>query len=239
MEWIPAIGTWSVAVSDAHRFGTDALVLSDFASPKRGDRILELGTGCGVIALRLCASGKPATVHGMDIAPTAIELATASAAAFAAAGGVPVPAFFVQDWAAPLPSSWHGSYTLAVCNPPYFAPGSGFLSATEADRLARHEQPGTLQAVCGAAAAALQYGGRFCLCHRPERLPAVLAALSAAGLEPKKLRAVQHRPDSAPWLMLMEARKGGNPGLIWLPPLCQTDGNGNDTADWCRIYGGE
>lgn len=238
MEWQPIAGEYQIAVSNEHGFGTDALVLANFASPKRGERVLELGTGCGAIALRLCATGRPASVHGVDIAPAAIALAQMSAKAFAVAGGEPAPTFGVGDWESPVTLGKGNRYTLVVCNPPYFAPGSGAVSATPADRLSRHENPGTLPAVCAAAAAQLQYGGRFCLCHRPERLAAVLAALTAAGLEPKKLQGVQHRPASAPWLMLVEARLGGRPGLTWLPSLCQENADGSTTADWQRIYGG-
>ena len=235
--WEPVAGDTRVAVSADHRFGADAILLAHFAAPKKGDRVLELGTGCGAIALRLCAGGKPAAVHGVDIAPDAIRLARLSAAAFTAAGR-PVPTFAVGDWEQPATLGEAGAYTLVVCNPPYFAPGSGQPSAAAAARRSRHEQPGTLDAVCTAAAYLLCCGGRFCLCHRPERLPAVLAALTAAGLEPKRLQAVQQRADTAPWLVLLEARRGGRPGLMWMPPLVLTAADGSPSADYRTIYGG-
>ncbi len=214
MEWQPITDTLQVAVDDIHRFGTDTLLLADFAAPHRGNVVLDMGTGCGAIALLLADTGLPAAVHGIDIAVEAIALAGASAFPL----GEAAPCFTVLDWAKPIPEPLRGKYDLVVCNPPYFAPGSGGVSAHEARRIARHEQPDTLEAICRFTAAALKYGGRFCLCHRPERLPAVLAALSAAGLEPKKLQPVQHRPEEAPWLVLIEAKKGGKPGLTWLAP---------------------
>ncbi len=217
--WQPIAGRYRIAVSPAHRYGTDALLLAHFAAPHRGDRVLDLGTGCGVIPLRLCATGLPGSVHGIDIAPQAVALAQRSAAAMAAQGGCPVPTFAVGDWTQPATLGQDNRYDLITCNPPYFAPGSGALSAAAADRRSRHEQPGTLPAVCHAAARLLHPGGRFCLCHRPQRLVAVLAALTAAGLEPKRLQPVQARTDTAPWLFLLEARLGGRPGMDWLPPL--------------------
>lgn len=234
VTWLAVKGDTQVAVSAVHRFGTDAILLADFAAPSRGETVCELGTGCGAIALRLCAEGNPAAVHGVDISPAAIALAQQGAAAF---GGAPKPTFAVADWAQPASIAPAGSFRRVVCNPPYFPPDSGGVSEDEDTRRARHEQPDTLRDVCRAAAWLLQYGGRFCLCHRPERLAAVLAALTAQGLEPKRLRPVQQTADSPPWLFLLEARKGGKAGLKWEAPLVLGDADGSPSAEYRRIYG--
>ena len=81
--WLPMIGSTQIAVDEIHRFGTDTLLLAWFSAPRHGERVCELGTGCGAIALRLCAANDPAQVHGIDIAPEAIALARQSAARFA------------------------------------------------------------------------------------------------------------------------------------------------------------
>ena len=107
-------------------------------------------------------------------------------------------------------------------------------SASSAARLARHEQPGTLDEVVAAASRLLRFGGRFCLCHRPERLADVVAALRRRGLEPKRLRTVQGAAASAPWLLLLEAKKGGKPGLRCEPPWLQ-----DHPAQMREIYGGD
>ena len=65
----------------------------------------------------------------------------------------------------------------------------------------------------------MKNGGRFCFCHRPERLADLFACLRQARLEPKRLQWAHHHPDAAPFLFLCEARKNGNPGLTVLPPL--------------------
>ncbi len=233
MEWIPIRGDVQVAVSDEHRFGTDAILLSHFAAPKPGDTVCELGTGCGAIALRLCADGVPATVHGVDIAPAAIALAEAGAAAF---DGSPRPTFAVADWRDPRTIAPAGSYKRVVCNPPYFPLGSGLISEHPAAQTARHEQADTLDTLCRAAAWLLQSRGTFCLCHRPDRLTAVLAALTAHKLEPKILQPVQQRADTAPWLFLLAARKDGKPGLTWRPPLLLQNPDGSPSAAYRTIY---
>ncbi len=235
-QWLAVKNDTKVLVSDAHTFGTDTLLLAHFAAPAHKETVCELGTGCGAIALRLCAEGSPAAVHGVDIAPEAIALAKQSAAVF---GGTPTPTFAVADWCAPACIATAGSFRRVICNPPYFPPDSGSVSADEAARRARHEQPTTLTDVCRAADWLLQYGGKFCLCHRPERLAAVLAALTAQGLEPKRLQAVQQTATSAPWLLLLEARKGGRPGLAWEAPLILREADGTPSAAYREIYGEE
>ena len=234
ITWLAVKGDVQAAVSAVHRFGTDAILLADFAAPARGETVCELGTGCGAIALRLCAEGTPAAVHGVDISPAAIALAQQGAAVF---DGTPKPTFAVADWAQPASIAPAGSFRRVVCNPPYFPPASGGVSEDEDTRRARHEQPDTLRDVCRAAAWLLQFGGRFCLCHRPERLAAVLTVLTAQGLEPKRLRPVQQTASTPPWLFLLEARKGGKPGLTWEASLVLSDTDGSPSAEYRKIYG--
>ncbi len=233
LQWIPVYGDICAAVNDTHRFGTDAILLSHFAAPAPGERVCELGTGCGAIALRMAAFGKAAAVHGVDVQPEAISLAQQGAAAFP---GQPRPTFAVGDWNDPRSIAPAGSFRRVVCNPPYFPPDSGGVSREEAVRLARHEQPDTLDSVCAAAAWLLCSGGRFCVCHRPERLPAVLTALVRQGLEPKRLQPVQKQADTPPWLFLLEARRDGRPGLTWLPPLVLYTLQGEPSAALREIY---
>lgn len=236
--WLPLIGSVQIAVDKIHRFGTDTLLLAWFSAPRRGERVCELGTGCGAIALRLCATNDPAQVHGIDIAPEAIALAQRSAAKFAEqCPQCTQPTFAVGDWHAPRGIAPAGQFDRVVCDPPYFAPGSGKVSADPAAQRARHERPGTPEAVCAASAWLLRFGGRLCLCHRPERLPDVFAALTAAGLTPKRLMPVQLRPDKAPWLVLIEAVRGGKPGLRWEKTLCLQTADGAPTAVYRAIYG--
>lgn len=233
VTYIPVYGDTVAAVDDVHRFGTDAMLLSHFAMPCVGESVCELGTGCGAIALRLAAGGRPASVHGVDIQPAAVELAQMGAARFS---GTPTPTFSVGDWRDPRSIAPAGSFRRVVCNPPYFPAGSGPVNADAASTVARHEQADTLDNLCTAAAWLLTSGGRFCLCHRPERLCDVLTALRACRLEPKRLQAVQKRSDTAPWLFLLEAKKDARPGIDWLPPLVLYTAEGDPTPALQEIY---
>jgi len=102
-------------------------------------------------------------------------------------------------------------------------------------RIARHETLCTLDEVCACAARLLRFGGRFCLCQLPERLVDVLGAMRANKIEPKRVRFVQQRADSAPWLFLVEGKRGAKPFLTIDPPLILRE-NGGISAEMQRIY---
>ena len=101
---------------------------------------------------------------------------------------------------------------------------------------ARMEHACTLDELCAAAGRLVRTGGRFALVHRPERLADLLEALRSHGLEPKRLRLVQNTAQAAPKLLLLEAKKGGRPGLAVLPPLLLRDPDGGESAELSRIY---
>ena len=94
-----------------------------------------------------------------------------------------------------------------------------------------------MASLAAAARRFLRWGGKFCFCQRPERLPAVLAELTAAGLEPKRLRFVQQRPDREPFLFLVEAVRGGRPGLRVEPVLFVEGDRGGWSEEMLKIYG--
>ena len=200
----------SVFVSPAHTFGTDALALAEFAHPKAGENACDMGTGCGIIPLVWCKHEAPKTVVGIDIQPACIDLCKLS---------IEKSGLSRRFWAvcADLRHIKNyfpgGSFDLVTMNPPYTAEGAGRQSADPAKRTARSEAACTLSDITNAASFLLRFGGRLCLCHRPERLCEVLDAMRSVKIEPKRLRFVHARPDSAPSLFLVEGKRGANPGL--------------------------
>lgn len=203
-----------------HSFGADALLLADFAAPRPGERVCDLGTGCGILPLAWCAAlsadAWPARIDALELQPAAAQLAQQAVRDNGLEAYIAVTCGDLRTWRRHYPP---GGHDLVCVNPPYFASGSGKASATPARRTARQEGAGcTLTDVAAAAAGLLRHGGRLCLCHRPERLCDLLLILRAQGLEPKRLQTVHTRADAPPWLVLCEARRGGRPGLVWLSP---------------------
>ncbi len=195
-SWEALSPSLSICVSRAHRFGTDAFLLADFAAPRRKDLCCDLGCGCGIIPLLWFRDEPPRLCCGVDIQPLAIEQLQKT-----------VEKNGLQKR----------------------------LSCQNAQKIARHEVCCTIEDVCQAASRLLRFGGRLCLCQRPERLCDTLVAMRAAGIEPKRLRFVQQRPDKAPWLFLVEGKKGSKPFMAVEPPLL-IEGEGGFSREVLDIY---
>ena len=213
------------------RPGTDSFLLGAFPLLRPGLRVCDLGCGTGLLGLLLLQRQRELTVTGVDILPEAVALARRAAAENGLEDRLTVFQGDLRESILPA-----GRFDLAVCNPPYYPAGSGRLPETEALRAARSETGCTLEDVCAAAAYLLRWGGSFCLVHKPERLADLCCALRARGLEPKRLRLVCRRAGDAPSLLLLEARRGGRPGLDIAAPLCLEDGTGRPTAELDNAY---
>lgn len=205
-----------IYVSKNHTFGTDAVLLSNFANPKKSDRAVDLGTGCGIIPLLWLRDKAVASAVGLEISPEAVALANASRIKNNFEDRLQ---FFEGDIKTPFEKLKKGHYTLVTCNPPYKAAGAGIISDSAADKKARHETACDLKDVIAAAAGLLQFGGRFVICQRPERLGEIFSLMTEYKLEPKRLRLVCKNEGAEPWLILAEGRLGGGKGMRIAPNL--------------------
>jgi tRNA1(Val) A37 N6-methylase TrmN6 len=222
----------SVCITPEHRFGTDAFLLASFASPRKKDTVCDLGTGCGIIPLLMLRDCSPRLTYAVDIQQQAIEQLKVSLRVSGLEGKI-IPLLADLKELDSLPA---GAFDVVTCNPPYKAGGAGILSELAAEQIARHEVLCTMEDVCNAAARLLKYGGRLCLCQRPERLADVISAMRAADIEPKRLRFVAKTPSSAPWLFLLEGKKGSKSFMQVEPVLSVYDGD-EFSAEMSRIYG--
>lgn len=211
--------------------GLDSFVLSSLPQLKPKLRVCDLGCGTGLLALLLLQRQPDLNVTGLDIQSEAIRLGTLAASENHLTDRLTFQLGDLRENILPA-----GSFDLVVCNPPYFPPSSGPLPKDALRRTARTEEDCTLEDVCRAAARLLRWGGAFCLVHKPERLTDLLCALRQSGLEPKRLRLVCSRPQAAPSLILLEARRGGRPGLTVEPPLILENPDGSPTAELDRVY---
>lgn len=181
--------------------GGDALALGAFAPVKPGWRVCDLGCGSGALLLLLAAREPSARLFGIELDPLAARTARENLTRNGLEGEILNGDLRENSLSA-------GRFDLVVSNPPYFPVGAGKSAGR-----ARSEEACTLEELCAAAARLVKNGGRFALCHRPERLVDLFCALRARGLEPKRLKLLRHSPEHSPSLALIEARKQGGPGL--------------------------
>lgn len=233
-HWEPLGEGLRVLVSPSHGFNTDTLLLADFSLPKPRSRCADLGSGCGVIPLLWCRRARPESVLALEVQEDAAELAKTSAAANGMEDRIYTILGDVRDYKALLP---HQSLDLIASNPPYFAPGTGAVSRNPERGLARHSPTFQLSDLAEAAFYSLRHGGRLCICLPTVRLAEAVSLFHARSLEPKRLRLVQQRLDKAPYLFLLECRKGGKPGLEMQPALLLEHPAGAPSPELLGIYG--
>lgn len=217
-------------VSKHHSFGTDALLLAHFADAKKKDSYVDLGTGCGIIPFVLLRDGKINSAIGVDISQEAIFLASKTAKDRS-----------LEDKFTPILADIKnlpkeigmGCHSLVTCNPPYFVSGSGIKNPDSVEATTRHEVDCTLDNVLDSAFRLLNTSGRFCMCHRPDRLAEILRKMSEHRLEPKRLRFVCQRFSLPPFLVLIEGKKCSKSGMKVLPTLSLTE----SVDEVLEIYG--
>ncbi len=196
-------------VSPEHTFGTDALLLAAFACVKKKDRCCDFGTGCGIIPFYWLREGAE-NVSAVEIQPLACSQVRRSVEINGLEERFTLIEGDLNELKGKLP---FGVFDLVTMNPPYTPDGKGIMSASAADKIARHETQLTPEGMCEAASKLLKTGGRFCICLRPERLTEAMLCMHNADIEPKRLRFVSQRDGKKPWLFLLEGKKGRSPGL--------------------------
>lgn len=189
--------------------GQDTLLLGAFATLRPRWKVCDLGCGCGPLSLLLLGRAPDLSITGVELDPAAAQAARDNLSRNHLAGEI-----LTGDLSRTAPRLPAGAFDLVVSNPPWFPAGSGAPGGA-----ARMEGETTLERLCAAAGRLLRSGGRFALVHRPDHLCRLLAALTAHGVEPKRLRLVQHSPAHPPSAALVEGVRQGRPGLAVEPTL--------------------
>lgn len=222
-----------VCVSPVHKFGTDAFLLADFARARHKDLCADLGAGCGIIPMILYKKYFPKKIYAIELQPEAAAQCRETVKVSGAEERViPIEGDLRTMEALPL-----ASLDLITCNPPFQSQDTGLLSKDPGRRIARHELTCTLEDVCAAGRRLLKFGGRLCVCQRPERLADAVCAMRAYGIEPKRLRFAAKNPSSRPWLFLLEGKLGAKPFMQTEPLLSAMNRDGSFTEEMLNIYG--
>ncbi|HWP80109.1 MAG TPA: methyltransferase [Terriglobales bacterium] len=217
--------------TDGFKFGLDAVLLADFARLCPADAVCDLCAGGGIIPILL--SGRAKRIVGVELQGPYVEMGRRSIAANDLSD-IELIQGDLREIEALLPAS---SFEAVTVNPPYLRAGSGAPSEADEINLAKQELTATIGEVARAAKWLLTPGGRLFMVHRPERLCDVFCALRGAGLEPKRVRMVHPAADRPPTLILIEARAGGAPGILFEAPLVVME-NGAESAEVREIYAG-
>ena len=217
-------------------FGADAVLLSGFARVRKGENVLDMGTGTGIIPILLEARTEGAHFTGLEIQEESVDMARRSVAFNALEDKIDIVFGDIKQAGARFGKQ---VFDVVTSNPPYMNAGGGLQNAMDTKAVARHEILCTLEEIIAQTAEVLRVGGRFYMVHRPHRLADIFVMLRAYKLEPKRLRMVHSYEGKAPSMVLVEAVKGGRPFLKVDAPLVIYRQNGEYTQEIMDIYYGD
>lgn len=223
-------------IQDPERFcfGMDAVLLSGFAAAGPGDRVLDLGTGTGIIPLLMSAKTGASHLTALEIQTASADMARRSVRLNGLEEKIEIVEGDIKEADRIFAAA---SFQVVTCNPPYMTDSHGLKNPGDAKAIARHEVKCRFEDVAGAAGRLLEPGGHFYLVHRPFRLPELIVTLKKYQLEPKRMRLVYPYADHEPNMVLLDCVRGGRPRLTVEKPLIVYERPGKFSREIYDIYG--
>lgn len=215
-------------------FGIDAVLLSSFASAGKGSKVLDLGTGNGVIPILMYAKNENISCVGLEIQEQCALLAKRNTVINNIEENVKIVKGDIKEAVQMFGGS---SFDVVTSNPPYMNENHGIVNPDSAKAIARHELLCSLDDVIRAASGCLKVKGHFFIVHRPQRLVEIFETMRKYKLEPKRMRMVHPYEHKAANMVLIEAVKCGNAQLITEPPLIVYNSDGSYTTELRKMYG--
>ncbi|MFR2775658.1 MAG: tRNA1(Val) (adenine(37)-N6)-methyltransferase [Anaerostipes sp.] len=217
-------------------FGMDAVLLSDFASVRDGGRVLDLGTGTGILPILMEAKTKASYLAGLEIQSEMAKMAKRSVQLNHLESKIEIVEGDIKEASAIFS---HDSFDVITSNPPYMIGQHGLVNPSDTKAVARHEILCIFSDISDAARKLLKNRGKLFLVHRSFRLAEILNQLSKDGLEPKRIRFVHPYQEKESNIFLLEAVKGGKSRMVIEPPLVVYKAPNQYTDEIYKIYGME
>ena len=221
---------------EGFKFGTDAVLLSDFAKDIKSENTLDLCTGSGIVPLLLSAKTNTSSFCGIEIQPNIADMAKRSVELNNLQDKIKITCGNLMESV-----SIYGKrrFDLITCNPPYMRKGSAVLNEDDCKIISRHEVKCTLEDIIRVSSSLISLLGHLVMVHRPSRLCDMIYLMRKYNIEPKKIRFVQKKSADAPILVLCDGLYNGKSDVKILPPLILYNDDGSETEEMKRIYNKE
>lgn len=214
-------------------FGIDAVLLSGFARAEKGSKVLDLGTGTGVIPILMEAKNEDAHFTALEIQEESAEMASRSVALNGLEEKIDIVCGDIKEADKLFKAA---SFDVITTNPPYMNDGGGIKNDYGPKTIARHEVLCSLDDIARVSSKLLKFGGKLFMVHRPHRLTDIMCTLRENKLEPKVIRFVHSYADKEPVMVLLEAIRSGKPMVKVMPPLIVYGSDGKYTDEINEIY---
>ena len=214
-------------------YGVDAVLLADFAVVRKGQKVVDLGTGTGIIPLILSHKTEASEIWGIEVQEDSWKRAVRMAKLNGLDDRLRFLCCDVKDAAEKFSAE---SFDAVVSNPPYIRAVCGVQNENRAKNIARHETTAGLEDFILTASKLLRKGGSFFLIHRPDRIPDICWHCRNCGMEAKEMRLVCTDRNAKPSMVLVRCVKGGGNELRFQKPLYIYRANGSYTSEIEKIY---
>jgi len=214
-------------------FGIDAVLLANFVQLKRGAKVVDLGTGTGIIPILLGGKSESSHITALEIQDEVADMAHRSVKLNNLEDRIKILNMDLKDVEKSLDIN---GYDVVTSNPPYMH-SHGLVNIEDKKAISRHEVKCTLEDVIRTASRLLKHNGRFYMIHRPIRLADIMVYCRQYKLEPKKLQFIHPTYDKKPNLILLECIKAAKPELKVLDPVYVYNEEGKYTHEIFHTYG--
>ena len=216
-----------------YRFSIDAVLLASHAGKCQGGRILDLGTGCGIISLIIAYRNPKLTVYGIEVQKELADIATINVKSNNMENQITILCRDMKELNCDMIS---GPVDMIVSNPPYWKVSSGRMNSDQQKAVAKHEIKATLFDVIETACRMLRTSGRIVMIYSSDRLTDIITQMRSFTIEPKFLRSIHSSKNSEAKLILVEGIKGGRPGITIASPLIIYHKDGSYTNEVKKMF---
>lgn len=219
---------------DGFCFGIDSVLLSDFAKEiKKDSKVVDLGTGTGILAILLCAKTKLSKIIGIEIQEDMADMAKRSGRLNNLQDRFEVINADIKNLSSIIKQN---EFDAVIMNPPYMELNTGKTNLNDKKLISRHEVTASLEDFIIASKKILKDKGNLYIVHRPNRLIDLCYLLRKHKLEPKTTRFVYPKKESQANLVLIKAVKNGGSFLKVMEPLYVYENDGSYTKEILKIY---